>query len=34
VINSITEQDVKDFMTELLKQNNYRVVILDPEVVE
>ena len=34
VINSITEQDIKDFMVELLNQNNYHVVILDPEAAE
>lgn len=34
VINALTEQDVKNFMTEFMKQNNYRVVILDPEVAE
>ena len=30
VINSITEDDVEAFMSELMKQNNYRVYILDP----
>ncbi len=34
VINSITEQDIKDFMVELMNQNNYHVVILDPEAAE
>lgn len=34
VINSITEQDIKDFMAELMNQNNYHVVILDPEAAE
>lgn len=31
VINSITTNDVKAFMKDFLDQNNYRVVILDPE---
>lgn len=30
VINSITEDDVEAFMSQLMKQNNYRVYILDP----
>ena len=29
-INSITEDDVEAFMTELMKQNNYRVFIMEP----
>lgn len=33
-VNAITVQDVKDFMKQLLDQNNYRVVILDPEKAE
>lgn len=32
--NSITLADVKAFMTDLLKQNNYRVVLLNPEGME
>lgn len=31
VLNSITTQDVKNFAKDFLDQNNYRVVILDPE---
>ncbi len=31
VVNSITTKDVQDFMKKLLDQNNYRVVVLDPE---
>ncbi len=31
VVNGITEKDIQDFMKQLLEQNNYRVVILDPE---
>lgn len=31
VINSITPADVQNFMRELLAQDNYRVVVLDPE---
>ncbi len=34
MLESITEEDVKDFMKRLLEQGNYRVVILDPEVAE
>lgn len=34
LINSLTTKDVKDFMRELIKQNNYRVVVLDPETAE
>jgi zinc protease len=30
-INSITEADVAAFMDQVMKQNNYRVFILDPE---
>lgn len=33
-LQSITPEDVKDFMARLLKQGNYRVVILDPEAAE
>ena len=33
VVGAITTQDVQDFMKRLLDQGNYRVVILDPEVV-
>lgn len=33
-LNTITTADVKAFMTELLKQNNYRVVLLNPEGME
>ncbi len=33
-VESLTEQDVKNFMSELLKQENYRVVVLDPEAAE
>ena len=33
-VESLTEQDVKDFMSALLKQGNYRVVVLDPEEAE
>lgn len=31
LVNGITEKDVMDFMKNVNKQNNYRVVILDPE---
>ena len=31
IVNSITTQDVKDYMRALLDQNNYRVIVLDPE---
>lgn len=34
MLESITEEDVKDLMKRLLEQGNYRVVILDPEVAE
>ena len=30
-LESITDKDVKEFMKEILKQNNYRTIILDPE---
>ena len=30
-MNSITPQDVMDFMKKLNSQENYRVVVLDPE---
>ena len=30
-INAITAADITAFMGELLKQNNYRVFVLDPE---
>lgn len=32
VINEITVDDIKEFVSNLLKQNNYRVVILNPEM--
>lgn len=31
VINSITVEDIQNFMRDMLAQDNYRVVILDPE---
>ncbi len=31
IVNAITTKDVQDFMRALLDQNNYRVVVLDPE---
>lgn len=34
VVNSITTADVQNFMRQLIDQNNYRVVVLDPEVQE
>lgn len=34
VFEAITEDDVKAFMKQLMDQNNYRVIILDPEVAE
>ncbi len=34
LINSLTAKDIQDFMRALLNQNNYRVVVLDPEVKE
>ncbi|MDE6369515.1 MAG: hypothetical protein K2K94_09800, partial [Muribaculaceae bacterium] len=34
VVNSLTTKDVQDFMKQLLNQNNYRVVVLDPETAE
>ena len=30
-INSVSTADLKNFMKDVLKQNNYRVVVLDPE---
>lgn len=33
VAAGITPADVQDYMRELLAQGNYRVIILDPEVV-
>ncbi len=30
MMNSLTVEDVKNFMKKVLKQNNYRVVVLDP----
>ena len=33
-LESITTEDVKNFMNELLKQGNYRVITLDPETAE
>ena len=30
-LESITVEDVKAYMTALLKQNNYRVILLNPE---
>ena len=33
-INAITEDDVKTYMKEFMKQNNYRVFIMDPETAE
>ena len=34
VVNSLTTKDVQDFMKQLLDQNNYRVIVLDPETAE
>lgn len=34
LVNSITTKDVCDFMRTLLDQNNYRVIVLDPEAKE
>ena len=34
LVNSLTTKDVKDFMRQLIDQNNYRVIVLDPEVAE
>ncbi|MDE5568188.1 MAG: insulinase family protein [Muribaculaceae bacterium] len=34
LVNSLTPEDVKEFMRKLLDQNNYRVIVLDPEVAE
>ena len=34
VVNSLTTKDVQDFMKQLLDQNNYRVIVLDPETTE
>lgn len=34
IVNAMTVQDVQDFMKHILDQNNYRVVILDPESAE
>ena len=33
VLKSITTKDVEDFMRQVIKQDNYRVVVLDPEGV-
>ena len=33
-INAITPDDVKAYMKEFMKQNNYRVFIMDPEVAK
>ena len=33
-LESITLADVKAFMADILKQNNYRVILLNPEGVE
>jgi len=33
VLRSITTKDVQDFMRQVIKQDNYRVVVLDPEGV-
>lgn len=34
LVNSITPKDVQDFMRQLIKQDNYRVIVLDPETAE
>lgn len=34
LVNAITAKDVQKFMRTLLDQNNYRVVVLDPETAE
>lgn len=34
VLEAITEDDVEAFMKQLMDQNNYRVIILDPEVAK
>ena len=33
-IGAITTKDVQNFMRALLDQNNYRVIVLDPEIKE
>ena len=32
VIEKLTPKDVSDFMNEVMKQGNYRVVVLEPEL--
>ncbi len=34
VLNTITTADVQNFMADVLKQDNYRVIVLDPEGVQ